>query len=311
MSVGQSVAYYLVLMACRLVAIWPDCVLFGVFRPILTFVVYRVARYRLAVVRDNLSKSFPEKSTEELRQIERKFYRNFAELLLATINLTVTSPQKQQARLTITTDVKDIVADPRHAIIMLGHFGCWEYLPAFPMSKYGFDLVCVYRQLTNPVMDRLMRYIRGRMGGITVERRQVLRYYLQRRDKGHMLVGLISDQTPRRDPKHHWIKFLGRPTMFVRGAEFMATKYGMPVYFLGVERVSPTRYNYTLETIYDGTENVSDFEITERYVAKLEEQIRRTPDMWLWTHRRWKRRMDPISEKDYYERYPEERADEV
>ena len=99
--------------------------------------------------------------------------------------------------------------------------------------------------------------------------------------------------------------------MFVRGAEFMATKYGMPVYFLGVERVSPTRYNYTLETIYDGTEDVSDFEITERYVAKLEEQIRRTPDMWLWTHRRWKRRMDPISEKDYYERYPEERADEV
>ncbi|MBO5656321.1 MAG: hypothetical protein J6R87_04655 [Rikenellaceae bacterium] len=135
MSVGQSVAYYLVLMACRLVAIWPDCVLFGVFRPILTFVIYRVARYRVAVVRDNLSKSFPEKSTEELRQIERKFYRNFAELLLATINLTVTSPQKQQARLTITTDVKDIVADPRHAIIMLGHFGCWEYLPAFPMSK--------------------------------------------------------------------------------------------------------------------------------------------------------------------------------
>ena len=83
-SVGQSVAYYLVLMACRLVAIWPDCVLFGVFRPILTFVVYRVARYRVAVVRDNLSKSFPEKSTEELRQIERKFYRNFAELLLAS-----------------------------------------------------------------------------------------------------------------------------------------------------------------------------------------------------------------------------------
>ncbi|MBR4999435.1 MAG: lauroyl acyltransferase, partial [Rikenellaceae bacterium] len=35
-------------------------------------------------------------------------------------------------------------------------------------------------------------------------------------------------------------------------------------------------------------EPISAGEITERYVRRLENMILRRPELWLWSHRRWK-----------------------
>lgn len=311
LNFGQKVAFYAALWGCRLIAVWPDFVLFGVFKWIFYVLIYRVARYRVKVVRDNLSKCFPEKSAEELRRIERDFYANFAEIIICILNLTVVSPRKLSSRLKVSEGTENFATDPRHAIVMMGHCGCWEYLPAFPLNNFGFRNVCVYHELENPAMDELMKYIRTRIGGIPVERREVLRYFISNRngypDGGRMLWGMLSDQTPPKDPKHHWIKFLGRPTVFARGSEFMAIKFGVPVYFLWIDRVKAGQYDYRLEMIYDGKEEVADYEITERYAALLEQQIRRHPELWLWTHRRWKRHFGQEAQDRYYARYPEDR----
>lgn len=40
--------------------------------------VYYVARYRRAVVDDNLAQCFPDKTADERNAIRRNFYRNFA-----------------------------------------------------------------------------------------------------------------------------------------------------------------------------------------------------------------------------------------
>ena len=32
-----------------------------------------------------------------------------------------------------------------------------------------------------------------------------------------------------------------------------------------------------------------EFALTDRYAQMLEEQIRQRPELWLWTHDRWKR----------------------
>ena len=40
--------------------------------------------------------------------------------------------------------------------------------------------------------------------------------------------------------------------------------------------------------IYDGEEEVAPHEITERYVRRLEQKIREYPDLWMWSHKRWK-----------------------
>ena len=55
-----------------------------------------------------------------------------------------------------------------------------------------------------------------------------------------------------------------------------------------MERLRRGRYRMSFELIYDGTEEVAPNEITGRYVRKLEAMIREHPELWMWSHRRWK-----------------------
>ena len=82
LSIPQRILYYISLSFMYLIAILPDFILVAVFKPLIYLLVYRVARYRVKVVRDNLIKCFPEKTPRELRTIERKFYFFFAELIV-------------------------------------------------------------------------------------------------------------------------------------------------------------------------------------------------------------------------------------
>ncbi len=65
----------------------------------------------------------------------------------------------------------------------------------------------------------------------------------------------------------------------------------MPVYFMNVKKNGTANYTVNFEMIYDGVEQVEEYEITERYVRRLEQMIREVPHLWMWSHRRWKHKM--------------------
>ena len=72
------------------------------------------------------------------------------------------------------------------------------------------------------------------------------------------------------------------------GIEKMALKLKMPVYFMHVRKVAPRHYEAEFKLVYDGVEPVAEHQITERYIALLEAMIRESPELWMWSHRRWK-----------------------
>ena len=49
--------------------------------------VYHVAHYRRKVVRNNLSRSFPEKSHSEIKAIEKQFYHNLCDQVVEMFKL--------------------------------------------------------------------------------------------------------------------------------------------------------------------------------------------------------------------------------
>ena len=77
-------------------------------------------------------------------------------------------------------------------------------------------------------------------------------------------------------------------TPFFSGIEKMALKLKMPVYFMHVRKVAPRHYEAEFKLVYDGVEPVAEHQITERYIALLEAMIRESPELWMWSHRRWK-----------------------
>ena len=145
-------------------------------------------------------------------------------------------------------------------------------------------------------MEAVYQRLRNGDYATTVSMKESLRFYLRNRDKGirgkNLVMGLIADQNPPRRPDSHWFRFLNQDTIFFDGGEKLALRCRLPVYFVKMDRLSRGRYEMSFEPIYDGEEEVAEHEITERYVRLLESEIRRRPELWIWSHRRWKHKRD-------------------
>ena len=260
----------------------------------LIFVLLRYClRYRMKVVKTNLRNSFPEKDERELAVIRRRFYRTLAEIFVDTINLAGLTPEKGRSLLTVKglEEQKERVGG-RDWIAMTAHFGCWEYCSFWGLYDPTQIVVAVDHPLRSRIVEAFYQRLRNGDYATTVAMKESLRFYLRNRAGGiggrNLVMGLIADQNPPRRPDSRWFRFLNQDTIFFDGGEKLALRCQLPVYFVKMERLRRGRYEMSFELIYDGKEEVAEYEITQRYVRMLEAEIRRRPELWMWSHRRWK-----------------------
>ncbi len=284
---------------CWLVARLPHYVLYNIFARFIYFMLYRVIGYRRGVVDDNLTRSFPEKSAEEIASIRQNFYVVLSEVMVSTVALANT----QSSRGIFPTMGKNLedetcakylydktMGRDRSWIALTTHFGLWEYLPSW--SAYADQLLfAVYHPLQNRIFDELFKRLRSYGKISTLPATEMVRLVVKngnRYDGQSYALGLLADQNPPLLPDSHWFTFLGQDTIFFEGGEKLALRASLPVYFTYQRRTGRGRYEFCYKDIWDGEEKIEAGVITQRYVALLEEQIRLNPYMWLWSHRRWK-----------------------
>ena len=77
-------------------------------------------------------------------------------------------------------------------------------------------------------------------------------------------------------------------TIFAEGGEQLARKFKLPVWFIGTRRRRRGEYETFMIELYDGDSPIEEHVITERYIRTLEKYIIECPELWLWSHRRWK-----------------------
>lgn len=238
---------------------------------------------------DNLRRSFPDKSEKELQKICRGTYKNLAEQIINTISQAGVSDKTLMHRMKVN-DAEKIQKEigDRSAIMLTAHFGPWEAGSTVSLVVPDQTFVAVYHKLTNPVIDELMKRIRQHTNVELVDMKHTMRHFIDNRNKRPMAMGLIADQNPVLRANMHWYKFLHQWTAFFEGGETLALKYHLPVYYFSPKRLSAGYYEGTFTLIYDGEEQVEPYTITERYVRLLENDINANPEMWMWSHRRWK-----------------------
>ena len=280
-------------LGARVFAVMPYWFKYYVVENLLFVLLYYCLRYRMKVVKTNLRNSFPEKDERELAVIRRRFYYTLAEIFVDTINLADLTPEKGRSLLTVKglEEQKERVGG-RDWIAMTAHFGCWEYCSFWGLYDPTQIVVAVYHPLRSKIVEALYQRLRNGDYATTVSMKESLRFYLRNREKGidgkNLAMGLIADQNPPRRPDSRWFRFLDQDTIFFDGGEKLALRCQLPVYFVKMERLRRGRYEMSFEQIYDGKEEVAEYEITERYVRMLEAESRRRPELWMWSHRRWK-----------------------
>lgn len=297
MTRGQKIRYDLLLLVNRAFGLLPTRFLYGPVLGVVYFLLYRIARYRVRTVRENLSGAFPEKSRGELRTIEKKFYRHLAEIFIDAADMASIGTDEARSRV-VFQDVERHESEVagHDWIAAMAHYGSWEYFSVYQFHTPS-QVAGVYKPVHDKAMDAFYRYSRSRFGLEPVPMKTLLRYIMTRRAEGgrHLALGMIADQSARPNEHTMWFDFLGRKTIFYAGIERIAVRFGMPVYYTETLKVGKTRYVSRFVQIYDGKEKLPEGEITYRYAKKLEENIRRAPEFWIWSHKRWKHPFGPGS----------------
>ena len=256
--------------------------------------MYHVVRYRRAVVAKNLRMSFPEKSAKQRRDLERQFYRRFASTIMEIIYGYRISDEEMRERFVFENVelVEELAHKNKGVFFMLGHLGNWEWIA--DIGKRYTDTSIkeynVYRQQKSPSADQAMLALRlKRGGGGCIEKKQLLRQLVAMRHADDPItIGLISDQKPSPRNAHVWTTFLNQETAFLDGGEVLARKFGYAVTYVHVESPKRGYYRARFEVITDNPAATNPTEITLAYARLLEQNILESPELWLWTHNRWK-----------------------
>jgi KDO2-lipid IV(A) lauroyltransferase len=111
--------------------------------------------------------------------------------------------------------------------------------------------------------------------------------------KKQYLLALGADQSPPLGEVAYWLYFLNRPTAFLKGPEKFARVQNAPVVMLTTTRPRRGYYHFEYFLMADNPKNLPDGELMRLYVKHLEENIRLQPEIYLWSHRRWKRTWKP------------------
>ena len=258
---------------------------------ILYLFLYHVAHYRVKVVRRNLTASFPEKGAAELRKLERRFYRHLADLLVEGVYNLWASPASLKKRYRITNRqlVDRYFEQGRTVVLMSAHYNDWEYMVSSLNMLLLHHGIGVGKALSNRVLEPFVLGRRQRYGTQVVYAdtvRQEVEYY--HRHQVPCALMMLSDQSPSDSRRCYWTTFLNQETPFLYGAEHFARKYDYPVLYYRVDKPRRGRYTVTFSLLCERPSEVPQYEIVERYARQLEADIRRAPEYWLWSHRRWK-----------------------
>lgn len=272
-----------------ILSLLPFWVTYGISR-FAYILIFHIAGYRKKVVYQNLRNSFPNKSENEINQDAKKFYKHFCEVFLEAVKTLTISRKNIKKRYHFKNPelLNNLYKEEKSIILYAAHFGNWEWMACLPLyTPYKF--LSFYQEQSNKYFDGFMIHLRERFGNICVESKAGFKELVKNTREGNLtLTYVIGDQSPMGKSSMHWTNFLNQDTAFLVGADRMAKKCKHVLVYPYVKQ--PKRGYYELDFKIIPME--SEQEPIEHFARLLEKNIQEQPELWLWSHRRWKRKRE-------------------
>ena len=285
----QAIVYYISLPFIYLVSILPFWLLYRV-SDFMYIIIYRVLGYRKKVVLQNLKNSFPNKSDQEINKICIEFYSFFCDWVVEMIKSITISKNAmiKRCHFTDTSLLDKFNKEKRKVIFVMGHFGNYELAAAEMAYNTNYRLHVIYKPLANPYFNRLINKKRVRVGTKIMPMTATFKTMLSLRNDAELsATAFIADQIPSPESAY-WTTFLNQDTPIFLGTEIIATKLNYPVIYVSLNRVRRGYYEMTTDLLCENPAATQKGEISEMHTKRLEQDIIRQPEIWLWSHKRWK-----------------------
>lgn len=241
----------------------------------------------------NLTIAFPRKTEKEKINIAKIFYKNFCDTFIETVKFI--SADEAFFRKHFVADysvVEKLYNEGKSVQLHMGHNFNWELANlSFPFYINHKTLV-LYSPLQSKIFNRLLLKIRTRMGTHLIAANNLRVEMLPHRNTQY-IIALIADQSPPRADNTYWVNFFGQPTGFFKGPEKMARLNNFPVVFCHFTKKKRGYYIGNAELATYTPRELAEGQLTKMYAQRIEALMTENPEMWLWSHRRWKREWKP------------------
>ncbi len=258
----------------------------------LYFLAYYVIRYRKKVVLNNLRLVFPEKTEAERKQIAKLFYKHLCDLIFESIKgLTISEAEASKRFVFENLElVRSQYENGRSILLLCGHYANWEW-SGILNKQNPYEGFAVYKKLDNPYFDRLVKKIRGRFGPAIISNKKIVStlFRLQKEDKRTMTL-IVADQTPKPGAFKHRDTFMGIEVPVFTGTEELARKLDFTTLYLKTEKIKRGYYKATFVRLVENPSDLEEYQITRLFLDEIEKQIKKAPQFYLWSHKRWKHR---------------------
>jgi KDO2-lipid IV(A) lauroyltransferase len=285
----QLLVYILVYPILWVISVLPFRILY-LFSDFLFIILYKIAGYRTKTVNENLRLVFPNKSEKEIREIRARFYHHLCDMIVEAIKSMTISPEELKKRFKFKNIdlIKDLESKNRSIVLMVGHYGSWEWI--FALQLYvKYSGYAVYKRLRNRYFDRLVKRIRARHNSYLITTKETFSVIKRVEKDGELAIyGFAADQSPRLRKGLYWNKFMGTEVPMHTGAEVLAKRYDLAVIFMHVNRLKRGFYESEFQVITEDPNSLADFSITDKFFKLVEAEIYKNPAYYLWTHKRWK-----------------------
>ena len=257
---------------------------------LLYLLLYHVIGYRKKVVMNNLEIAFPEKSKEELKVIMKKFYSHFLDIFMEMIKTFSISNEEilERFKLTNPEELADFMGRHKNILLMSSHYANFEWLFSLNLrvDHHGF---AAYKKVKNKYFNNYIVRSRSRFNTPLVPTKELIAT-LDQNDKKELssVYGMLVDQAPKPGKTYHWSNFFGVEVPVITGTEMLSKKYGYAVMYIETTKVKRGFYETKMEILSENPRDVPDFGITDLFMKKLEAQIRKKPEYYFWTHKRFK-----------------------
>jgi KDO2-lipid IV(A) lauroyltransferase len=286
----KYVGYLLIRLLVAPFRILPFWLLY-VSADVLAFLLYFFG-YRKKVVFDNLRRCFPEKNDREITAIAKASYTNLADVTLESLKSLVSPVSVILKRFEFygMEHLNAACRQSKSVVLAGGHYNNWEWAALGMVKDVEAIGVIIYKTISNPYMDAWVKASRSRSFNTKVYPMQDTFSALKTLRGNGVRTGVIlgADQSPSNARSAHWVPFFGQDTACLPGPDLIARQFDAPVFFFDIQRVRRGYYTLTYSPLCLEPVKTSTGEITALFMQRLEEQIRRDPGNWLWSHRRWK-----------------------
>lgn len=259
------------------------------------------------VAESNLDLVFPEAGRKEKRRILKTSLQSFALAMLDVFWLTK-DPIGRLEQIVEFHPSSDALVQPGPMICVTAHMGNWEIFGMAVSQRSGEPLTSVAATLKNRRLDELFNSLREKTGQHVVARKGAARSLLKTL-RDNKKIALVLDQNTKPVEGGVFVSFLGRPAPVSSAAALLALRTNAPI-IVNVLLPTPDGCYCTEPLVFVDKTGLPEGHdeavaaLTQRIADLLSDEIRRHPEYWVWSYKRWKIRPPNASPEDfpYYSR---------